>query len=99
MSRLGQALSTRKEWITLKVTAASLCLIRLKSYIVVHNCCAGKKLVECLLEAKKWPKSIPVITDKGIARMVASALIQGAFFHRSEKVEDKKGYLMVRRFF
>jgi hypothetical protein len=57
---------------------------------------AGKKLVECVLEAKKWPKSIPVITDKGVARLVAGLLIQSSFFHRSEKVEDKKGYLKVR---
>jgi hypothetical protein len=47
------------------------------------------------LEAKKWPKSIPVITDKGVARVVAGLLIQSSFFHRSEKVEDKKGYLKV----
>ena len=51
--------------------------------------------MECVLEAKKWPKSIPVITDKGVARMVAASLIQSSFFHRSEKVEDKKGYLKV----
>jgi hypothetical protein len=55
----------------------------------------GKKLVETILEAKKWPKSLPVITDKSVAREAASALIQASFFHRSEKVEDKKGYLMV----
>lgn len=47
------------------------------------------------MEAKKWPKSIPVITDKGVARVVAGLLIQSSFFHRSEKVEDKKGYLKV----
>jgi hypothetical protein len=52
-------------------------------------------LVEAILEAKKWPKSLPVITDKSVAREAATALIQGSFFHRSEKVEDKKGYLMV----
>lgn len=51
--------------------------------------------MECVLEAKKWPKSIPVITDKGIARLVADALIKASFFHRSEKVEDKKGYLKI----
>jgi hypothetical protein len=48
-----------------------------------------------LLEAKKWPKSIPQITDKGVARLVAQELIQSSFFHRSDKVEDKKGYLQV----
>jgi len=51
--------------------------------------------VECLLEAKKWPKSIPQITDKGVARLVAGELIQASFFHRSDKVEDKKGHLQV----
>jgi len=55
----------------------------------------GKRLIECLLEAKKWPKSIPQITDKGVARLVAQELIQASFFHRSDKVEDKKGYLQV----
>jgi uncharacterized membrane protein len=55
----------------------------------------GKRLIESLLEAKKWPKSIPKITDKGTAQLVAGALIKNAFFHRSEKVEDKKGFLKV----
>jgi hypothetical protein len=55
----------------------------------------GKKLIEALLEGKKWPKSLPKITDKVVARLVAGSLIQAAFFHRSEKVEDKKGYLRV----
>lgn len=52
--------------------------------------------MECILEAKKWPKSLPVITDKVVARIVAGSLIQAAFFHRSEKIEDKKGYLKVK---
>lgn len=47
------------------------------------------------MEGKKWPKSIPKITDKGIARLVSAALVQAAFFHRSEKVEEKKGHLKV----
>lgn len=55
----------------------------------------GKRLIESLLEAKKWPKSLPKITEKGVARAVAGELIQGCYFHRSEKVEDKKGYLQV----
>jgi hypothetical protein len=55
----------------------------------------GKRLVECILEGKRWPKSIPKITDSGIAHVVAGALIQNSFFHRSEKVEGKKGYLKV----
>lgn len=60
-----------------------------------HIFSLGKRLIESLLEAKKWPKSIPKITDKGTAQLVAGALIQKAFFHRSEKVEDKKGCLKV----
>jgi hypothetical protein len=56
----------------------------------------GKKLVECLLEGKKsWPKSLPKITDHDMAVEVASLLLLGQMFHRSEKVEGKKGYLVV----
>lgn len=55
----------------------------------------GKRLVECILEAKKWPKSIPKISDSGIAIAVANLLVQSKFFHRSEKVEGKKGVLKV----
>jgi hypothetical protein len=47
------------------------------------------------MEAKKWPKSIPKITDRGIAIIVANMMIQKAFFHRSEKVDGKKGVLKV----
>ncbi len=60
-----------------------------------HNCFAGKRLIESMLEAKKWPKSIPKISDRGIAVVVANLLVQGQFFHRSEKVEGKKGMLKV----
>lgn len=65
--------------------------------IITHstNGFLGKRLIECLLEAKKWPKSIPQITDKAVARLVAQELIQASFFHRSDKVEDKKGHLQV----
>ena len=35
------------------------------------------------------------ITDKRIARLVAQELIQASFFHRSDKVEDKKVYLQI----
>lgn len=55
----------------------------------------GKRLIECVLEPKKWPKSIPAITDKGVAVIVANLLIQNSFFHRSEKVDGKKGVLKV----
>ena len=57
----------------------------------------GKRLIESLLESKKWPKSIPKITDKGTAQLVAGALVQSAFFHRSEKVDGKKGFLKVHK--
>ena len=52
--------------------------------------------MECVLEAKKWPKSIPKITEREVAVAVAGLLVQNQFFHRSEKVEEKKGYLKVR---
>jgi translocation protein SEC62 len=56
----------------------------------------GKRLVECILgDNKKWPKSIPKITDKGTAILVAGALLNKGFFHRSEKVEGKKGVLRI----
>lgn len=55
----------------------------------------GKKLIESLLEGKKWPKSIPKITDKGVARLVAEALIQSEFFVRSERVDAQKNHLKI----
>lgn len=55
----------------------------------------GKKLVESILEAKKWPKSLPKLTDRAVIHAVANSLIQATFFHRSEKVVEKKGYLTV----
>lgn len=54
----------------------------------------GKRLVECIMDAKKWPKKIPKITDKAVAVAVAQTLIKKEYFHRSEKVEGKKGHLM-----
>lgn len=54
----------------------------------------GKRLVELLLEGKKMPKSLPKITDRAIAVMVAQKLIKSEYFHRSEKVDGKKGYLV-----
>jgi hypothetical protein len=59
----------------------------------------GKRLIECILEAKKWPKSIPRITEEAIAIQVADILLRENFFHRSEKVKDKKGYLKVIIYF
>ena len=52
-------------------------------------------MVECILEAKKWPKTIPKITDKSVAIAVAQLLIKKEYFHRSEKIEGKKGYFEV----
>ena len=58
----------------------------------------GGRLVEAILEPKgKWPKSLPRITDKGIVLAVANELVKNSFFHRSEKIPGKKGYLQVRR--
>lgn len=56
----------------------------------------GKRLLECIIEAKKWPKSIPRITDEAVAVKVSDLLIDAQFFHRSEKVKEKKGYLKVK---
>lgn len=44
----------------------------------------------------KWPKSLPKVTDKAVARLLGDAMVTMSFIHRSEKVEDKKGYLQVR---
>jgi hypothetical protein len=55
----------------------------------------GKRLVECIIEGKKWPKSLPVLTDRGVIKLVADRMIQASFFHRSEKVDEKKGYFKV----
>jgi hypothetical protein len=89
----------RSESITLKVSYFSFTLpIKITpcyAEVIPLNKIVGKRLIESLLEAKKWPKSIPKITDKGTAHLVAGALIQKAFFHRSEKVDDKKGCLKV----
>lgn len=53
----------------------------------------GKRLVECIKEGKKWPKSLPRIESDEVAIAVGNALIAASFFHRSEKVAEKKGYL------
>ena len=72
-----------------------LILIVTSSNIATFDNFEGKRLIESLLESKKWPKSIPKITDIGTAQLVAGALVQSAFFHRSEKVDGKKGFLKV----
>lgn len=58
----------------------------------------GSRLLECIVTPNaKWPKSLPKVTDKAVARMMADALVSKSFFHRSEKVEDKKGYLQISK--
>lgn len=54
----------------------------------------GKRFVECLIEAKKWPKTLPKITDRSVAAGVAQLMIKAQYFHRSEKVDGKKGNLV-----
>lgn len=57
----------------------------------------GKKLVEVILDAnnKKWPRSLPRITEAAVAVEVAELLLRAQFFHRSEKYGEKKGYLKI----
>mmetsp|Transcript_13278 Transcript_13278/g.13765 ORF Transcript_13278/g.13765 Transcript_13278/m.13765 type:complete len:349 (-) Transcript_13278:316-1362(-) len=55
----------------------------------------GKRLIECLLEGQNWPKSLPRITDKGMALELASTLLQKGYFHRSEKNTERKGHLII----
>lgn len=57
----------------------------------------GKKLVESILEAKKWPKSIPAITNRDVAIAVGNLLCASQFFHRSEKIEGKKSVLAISK--
>ena len=52
-------------------------------------------MIECILAAKKWPKNLPKITERSVAVSVAQLLVKAEYFHRSEKVEAKKGYLVV----
>ena len=51
--------------------------------------------MESLIDAKKWPKGLPRITETNVAYYVASLLLKNQYFHRSEKIESKKGYLKV----
>jgi translocation protein SEC62 len=59
----------------------------------------GYRFMECVVEDEKplpkWPKTLPKITDQGVAREVAELMIQNNFFHRSEKVPDKKRMLRM----
>lgn len=59
----------------------------------------GYRFMECVVEEdkplQKWPKTLPKITDQGVAREIAELMIQNNFFHRSEKVPDKKRMLRM----
>jgi len=63
----------------------------------------GSRLLECLVENNdssplvKWPKTLPKIRDTAVAIGVAELLIQNDYFHRSEKVPDKKKLLRVSK--
>lgn len=53
-------------------------------------------MVECILEGKKWPKSLPKVTDKKEAILIGELLIRSHIFHRSEKLAaEKKSVLVV----
>ena len=54
----------------------------------------GKRFVECILLNKFWPKSLPAIDDHSTALHVAQELLTKDYFHRSEKVKEKKGVLL-----
>lgn len=58
---------------------------------------AGKRLIECILEGKKWPKSLPRVEDEQTAILIGNALISAHFIHRSERVKEKKGYLTISK--
>jgi hypothetical protein len=49
-----------------------------------------------LLKPKKWPQSLPAITEKSVAQAIGALLIKHQYIHRSEKDEKKKGFLHVR---
>jgi translocation protein SEC62 len=63
----------------------------------------GGRLLECLVQEDeddslpKWPKTLPTITDRAVGIAVAELLIQNNYFHRSEKVADKKKVLMISK--
>ena len=63
----------------------------------------GSKLLEVLVEEDeddpllKWPKTLPKIKDRAVGVAVAELFIQNDFFHRSEKVPEKKKYLQVSK--
>ncbi len=54
--------------------------------------------MEALLEGKKWPKGLPEIKEKSVAYQIAGEMLKQQFFHRSEKIETKKGFLRVHIF-
>jgi translocation protein SEC62 len=57
----------------------------------------GDRLVHCLLHPKKWPHSLPAITEPGVAQSIGALLIKHQYIHRSEKNEEKKGFLHISK--
>ena len=59
----------------------------------------GYRFMECVVEGDKplpkWPKTLPKIKDESQAREIAELMIENHFFHRSEKVPDKKRVLRM----
>lgn len=54
--------------------------------------------MESLLQVNggtKWPKSLPLIKEPSVAMEICGALLKNQFFHRSEKIDGKKGFLRV----
>lgn len=62
--------------------------------------CVGERLIQCLMKPnKKWPQSLPAITEKEAAQTIGAMLIKQQYIHRSEKDPSKKGFLHVIIFF
>jgi hypothetical protein len=82
-------LNTKNEWSISKVFEA------VNSLFSLIDSLSGKRLIEAVIEGKKWPKSLPKVTDPNVATQIAELLLQAHYFHHSEKVKEKKGYLKV----
>ncbi len=88
-----------KELITSKVFAILyfiLIIFVIYSFFVFFIYTIGKRFVEAILQPKKWPSNIPQVNDKAVAILLGQQLIKAGFFHRSEKLDDKKGALQVK---
>jgi translocation protein SEC62 len=95
-SKSSLGLSTRNELITSKVHYYAPA-DEDSSVLFVYYDVLGKRLIECILDEnnKKWPKFLPRISDREVAAKVANLLLVGQFYHRSEKVGEKKSYLKI----